>query len=97
MHFVALLNRRSPDQNMWCFLLCFLFSSFLTQSKESSNGGKIFKEGDHLLPGFNVNDLEVAREYARQSPECPEAVEKVTQTYDHLDMVLHSYKVHLEK
>ena len=91
MHFVALLNRCSPDKNMWCFLLCFLFSSVLTLSKESSNGGKIFQERDHLLPEFNVHDLEVARDYTRQSPECPEAVEKVTQTYDHLDIVLHSY------
>ena len=97
MHFVALLNRCSPDQNMWCFLLCFLFSLVLTLSNEASNGGKIFQERDHLLPGFNVRDLEVAREYTSQSPECPEAVEKVTHTFDHLDMVLHSYQVHLEK
>ena len=52
-------------------------SSFLILSKESSNSGKIFKEGDRLLPEFNVHDLEVARDYTRQSPECPEDVEKV--------------------
>ena len=37
----------------------------------------IFNEGDHLLPGFNIEDLEVVDEYTRQSPDCPEVVEKV--------------------
>ena len=38
---------------------------------------RIFNEGDHLLPGFDMEGLEVFYEYTRQSPDCPEVVEKV--------------------
>lgn len=45
---------------------------------EVANPRKIFNEGDHLLPDFNIEALEVAEEYRRQNPECPEVLEKVT-------------------
>ena len=38
---------------------------------------RIFNEGDHLLPDFDIEGLEVFDEYIQHSPNCPEVVEKV--------------------
>ena len=58
---------------MFGFFLCLL-----CLRNAFGDRSKIFHEGDHLLPGFNIEALEVAKEYRRQSPECPEVMEKVT-------------------
>ena len=55
------------------------FNFFLLLSCSTIAFGKIYNEGDHLLPGFDVQSLEVAREYRRKNPECPEVMEKVTE------------------
>ena len=55
--------------SLWCSAIAF---------GEIANRSKIFNEGDHLLPDFNIEALEVAEEYRRQNPECPEVMEKVT-------------------
>ena len=55
------------------------FSLLLQLSCLAIAFGKIYNEGDHLLPGFDVQSLEVAREYRRKNPECPEVMEKVTE------------------
>merc|ERR1712038_1158876 len=51
--------------------------SILLASGEYSSQGKIFNEGDHLHPWFKIQELEVAREFTRQSPECSDVLEKV--------------------
>ena len=51
--------------------------SILLASGESSSRGKIFNEGDHLQPWFKIQELEVAREFTQQSPECSDVLEKV--------------------
>ena len=52
--------------------LCSIISLF---GKCANN--RIFSEGDHLLPWFDIEGLEVSDEYTRQSLDCPEVVEKV--------------------
>ena len=52
-------------------------SSILLATGKSSSQGKIFNEGDHLQPWFKIQELEVAREFTRQSPECSDVLEKV--------------------
>ena len=52
-------------------------SSIFTATSKSSSQGKIFNEGDHLQPWFKIQELEVAREFTRQSPECSDVLEKV--------------------
>ena len=54
---------------LWCSAIGF---------GEIVNRSKIFNEGDHLLPDFNIEALEVAEQYRRQNPECPEVMEEVT-------------------
>ena len=52
-------------------------SLVLLATGKSSSKGKIFNEGDHLQPWFKIQELEVAREFTRQSPECSDVFEKV--------------------
>lgn len=62
---------------MFGFFSCLLCSVAIAFG-HITNRSKVFNEGDHLLPGFNIEGLEVAKEYSRQNPECPEVLEKVT-------------------
>ena len=71
MHWLA------TDRNVPSHLFCFLMSSILLETGKSSSQGKIFNEGDHLHPWFKIQELEVAREFTRQSPECSDVLEKV--------------------
>ena len=51
---------------------------------------RIFNEGDHLLPGFDIEGLEVFDEYTRQNLDCPEVIEKVrVHRYWCLQSILH--------
>ena len=52
-------------------------SSISTVAGGSLSERKIFNEGDHLQPWFKIQELEVAREFTRQSPECSDVLEKV--------------------
>ena len=71
MHLLA------TDRNVPSHLFCFLMFSILLASGESSSQEKIFNEGDHLQPWFKIQELEVAREFTQQSPECSDVLEKV--------------------
>ena len=60
------------------FFFLLLSSAIAFGHNVVHNRRKIFNEGDHLLPEFNIQTLEVAEEYMRQNPECPDVMEKVT-------------------